>query len=95
MPNLAMQAHRDAMDGTLQDALQQAGLSADRLDAVAVTIGPGLSLCLKVSSHANHHCNLWTHFNQPSLFMLTTTDKLSCNEHSSSCQFHEHTSPLA
>lgn len=48
MPNLAMEAHRDAMDGTLQEALQQAGLSAQDLDAVAVTIGPGLSLCLKV-----------------------------------------------
>lgn len=32
----------------VDSALSQAGLSAAQLDAVAVTVGPGLSLCLDV-----------------------------------------------
>ena len=48
VPNLASEAHKQAMEGVVQDALQQAGLRPQQLDAVAVTIGPGLSLCLKV-----------------------------------------------
>ena len=50
MPTLAMEAHQSAMDTTVQEALQQAGIRADQLDAVAVSIGPGLSMCLKVPS---------------------------------------------
>ena len=48
VPSLASEAHKQAMEGVVQDALRQAGLRAQQLDAVAVTIGPGLSLCLKV-----------------------------------------------
>jgi hypothetical protein len=48
VPSLAQQAHRDAIDRVVDSALQQAGVSAAALDAVAVTVGPGLSLCLDV-----------------------------------------------
>jgi N6-L-threonylcarbamoyladenine synthase len=51
VPNLASEAHKQAMEGTIQEALSQAGLEMAQLDAVAVTIGPGLSLCLKVPTH--------------------------------------------
>ena len=36
------------MDGTVDEVLRQAGLKEAQLHAVAVTIGPGLSMCLKV-----------------------------------------------
>ena len=48
VPSLASEAHKQAMEGVVEDALRQAGLREQQLDAVAVTIGPGLSLCLKV-----------------------------------------------
>ena len=48
MPKLAQEAHERAMDSTVQAALRQAGISQTQLDGVAVTIGPGLSLCLRV-----------------------------------------------
>jgi len=38
------------MEGVIQEALDQARLRVQQLDAVAVTIGPGLSLCLKVGT---------------------------------------------
>lgn len=49
VPNLAQEAHKSAIDRTIQEALDQASLTIDQIQAVAVTIGPGLSLCLKVS----------------------------------------------
>lgn len=75
MPKLAHEAHGRAMQSTVQAALQQAGISEEQLDGVAVTIGPGLSLCLQVyvrlgaysdmrtSSHAVHvtdACHAWS-----------------------------------
>ncbi|DBA72661.1 TPA: glutamated carboxypeptidase, variant 2 [Trebouxia sp. C0005] len=48
VPNLAMEAHKAAMDSCVEDALQQAGVTAQDLSAVAVSVGPGLSLCLQV-----------------------------------------------
>ena len=48
VPNLAMEAHKAAMDSGVEDALQQAGITAQDLTAVAVSIGPGLSPCLQV-----------------------------------------------
>ena len=50
MPTLAMEAHAAAIDDTVDAALADAGIGLADLDAVAVTIGPGLSLCLRVSS---------------------------------------------
>ncbi|KAF8065802.1 GCP1 [Scenedesmus sp. PABB004] len=48
VPSLAQQAHREAIDRVVASALAQAGVGAEQLDAVAVTVGPGLSLCLDV-----------------------------------------------
>jgi N6-L-threonylcarbamoyladenine synthase len=48
VPSLAQQAHRDAINRIVDSALTQASLTAHDLDAVAVTVGPGLSLCLDV-----------------------------------------------
>ena len=50
VPKLAMEAHKAAMDSCVEEALRQAGITADDLHAVAVSIGPGLSPCLRVSS---------------------------------------------
>ena len=75
MPKLAQEAHAKAMQSTVQAALQQAGVPEEQLEGVAVTIGPGLSLCLQVciqlraysdmriSSHAMHvtdACHTWS-----------------------------------
>lgn len=48
VPKLAQEAHEAAMDATVAQALHQAGIRPQDLDAVAVTVGPGLSLCLRV-----------------------------------------------
>ena len=48
VPRLAQQAHEAAMEGTIAACMQQAGMAPQDLDVVAVTVGPGLSLCLKV-----------------------------------------------
>ncbi|KAI7841398.1 hypothetical protein COHA_005015 [Chlorella ohadii] len=48
VPKLAQEAHEAAIDGCVEAALAAAGVRPEQLDAVAVTIGPGLSLCLRV-----------------------------------------------
>lgn len=48
VPRLAQEAHNEAIEGLLQSVLEQARSAATTLDAVAVTVGPGLSLCLRV-----------------------------------------------
>ena len=65
VPSLAQQAHKDSMDGTVQDALQQAGVTVDQLHAVAVTIGPGLSMCLKASRPHLRHPAVHSHTHSP------------------------------
>jgi len=50
VPKLAQEAHERAMDSTVQAALREACISQDQLEGVAVTIGPGLSLCLQVQT---------------------------------------------
>ena len=49
MPNLARDAHAAAIDAVVERALAAAGLRPEQLSAVAVTVGPGLGLCLRVS----------------------------------------------
>lgn len=48
VPTLAMEAHSAAIDATVDAALADAGISAADLAAVAVTVGPGLVMCLQV-----------------------------------------------
>jgi len=50
VPKLAQEAHEAAIDSCVDDALRAAGVQPSDLDAVAVTIGPGLSLCLRVGT---------------------------------------------
>ncbi|CBI38898.3 hypothetical protein VitviT2T_023462 [Vitis vinifera] len=47
-PKMAEGAHMQVIDRVVQDALENANLTERDLSAVAVTIGPGLSLCLRV-----------------------------------------------
>lgn len=42
VPEIAARAHVEKLDVSVNEALQQAGLTLDQLDAVAVTAGPGL-----------------------------------------------------
>lgn len=49
VPGLAMKSHEDKIDEVVEKAISDAGLScADELDAIAVTRGPGLEICLRV-----------------------------------------------
>ncbi|CAM9137282.1 unnamed protein product [Ectocarpus sp. 13 AM-2016] len=51
VPGLARDSHALKMDGVVERALEQAGLgSAAEVDAVAVTVGPGLEICLRVGA---------------------------------------------
>ncbi|KAL9265893.1 putative tRNA N6-adenosine threonylcarbamoyltransferase, mitochondrial [Drosera capensis] len=47
-PKMAEEAHSRVIDQVVQEALDKAKLHEKDLTAVAVTIGPGLSLCLRV-----------------------------------------------
>ncbi|XP_047049525.1 probable tRNA N6-adenosine threonylcarbamoyltransferase, mitochondrial [Lolium rigidum] len=50
-PKMAEEAHALAIDKVVQKALDDANVSESDLSAVAVTVGPGLSLCLRVGVH--------------------------------------------
>ncbi|KXZ51777.1 hypothetical protein GPECTOR_11g220 [Gonium pectorale] len=50
VPNLARDAHAAAIDAVVDRALAAAGLRPQQLSAIAVTIGPGLGLCLRASA---------------------------------------------
>lgn len=47
-PKMAEEAHTLVIDKVVQQALDNSNLTGKDLSAVAVTIGPGLSLCLRV-----------------------------------------------
>jgi len=48
VPKLAQEGHKKAIDATVEEALKRANISTEQLSAVAVTVGPGLGLCLEV-----------------------------------------------
>ncbi|MCZ9881249.1 tRNA (adenosine(37)-N6)-threonylcarbamoyltransferase complex transferase subunit TsaD [Arthrobacter sp. B2a2-09] len=48
IPEIASRAHLDAFVPTLQEALHEAGVTLDEIDAIAVTSGPGLAGALMV-----------------------------------------------
>jgi len=48
VPEIAARAHLEALEATLQQALTEAGVSMQEIDAVAVTNGPGLAGALMV-----------------------------------------------
>jgi tRNA A37 threonylcarbamoyltransferase TsaD len=47
-PSAAAAAHAAAIDGVVDAALKAAGVAGRDVSAVAITLGPGLSLCLNV-----------------------------------------------
>jgi len=52
VPNLARNAHIEKIDSTVQEAIANAGLSSvNDVDAIGVTVGPGLEICLRVGCH--------------------------------------------
>ncbi|CAN1181959.1 Probable tRNA N6-adenosine threonylcarbamoyltransferase, mitochondrial [Linum perenne] len=53
-PKMAEEAHSLVIDRVVEEALDKANLTADNLSAVAVTIGPGLGLCLRVGVRKAH-----------------------------------------
>ena len=49
VPSLAMEAHKGNIEKAVTEAIKQAGLSSlQEIDAIAVTKGPGLEICLRV-----------------------------------------------
>jgi N6-L-threonylcarbamoyladenine synthase len=48
VPEIAARAHLEALEATLQKALETAGISIKEIDAIAVTNGPGLAGALMV-----------------------------------------------
>ena len=49
-PDVARDAHARAIKETVDKCLEEAGVKPEELSAVAVTVGPGLSLCLQASA---------------------------------------------
>lgn len=50
VPGLAKTAHEEALDGVIQKALDNAGMTLPEVDAIGVTVGPGLEICLRVGA---------------------------------------------
>ena len=49
VPGLAMESHKNNIDKAIENALKESGLnSIDDIDAIAVTKGPGLEICLRI-----------------------------------------------
>ena len=48
VPEIAARARLEALQGTITEALHQAGVTVDELDGIAVTAGPGLAGALMV-----------------------------------------------
>lgn len=48
VPGLARDAHVEKMGGVIEEALHNAGMSIEEVDAIGVTVGPGLAICLRV-----------------------------------------------
>ena len=50
VPTLAKEAHQNAIDDVVEECLRKAGVTdiGKQVSAVAVTVGPGLSMCLRV-----------------------------------------------
>lgn len=63
VPSLARDAHLAAMDGVVEQALNNANMTVQEVDAIAVTIGPGLEICLRVG--AQKAVALATQYNKP------------------------------
>lgn len=63
VPGLAKSAHEENIDRVIDDALQKAQMTLEEIDAIGVTVGPGLELCLRVGSEKA--CQLANDFAKP------------------------------
>ncbi|KAG7351002.1 DNA-binding/iron metalloprotein/AP endonuclease [Nitzschia inconspicua] len=63
VPGLAKTAHEEALDRVIQTALDEAGTTLHDVDAIGVTVGPGLEICLRVG--AQRACELAQEYNKP------------------------------
>ncbi|ORX92120.1 peptidase M22, glycoprotease [Basidiobolus meristosporus CBS 931.73] len=52
VPNIALKSHTMHLPSTVRRALDESGISAFELDAIAVTRGPGIPACLSVGLNA-------------------------------------------
>jgi N6-L-threonylcarbamoyladenine synthase len=48
VPGLAKTAHEENLDRVIRTALEEADLTLEEVDAIGVTVGPGLEICLRV-----------------------------------------------
>lgn len=63
VPGLAKSAHEENIDRVIDEALEQAQTTLEEIDAIGVTVGPGLELCLRVGSEKA--CQLAKDFKKP------------------------------
>ena len=63
VPGLARTAHEENLDRITDLALKNAGMCLEDVDAIAVTVGPGLEICLRVG--CNRARELATQTNKP------------------------------
>ena len=63
VPGLAKSAHEENIDRVINDALQKAQTTLEEIDAIGVTVGPGLEICLRVGSEKA--CQLANDFSKP------------------------------
>mmetsp|Transcript_907 Transcript_907/g.1914 ORF Transcript_907/g.1914 Transcript_907/m.1914 type:complete len:487 (-) Transcript_907:8-1468(-) len=63
VPGLAKSAHEENIDRVINDALQKADTTLEEIDAIGVTVGPGLELCLRVGKEKA--CQIATKFAKP------------------------------
>jgi N6-L-threonylcarbamoyladenine synthase len=52
VPHVARDAHAEAIERVMDSALRDAGMKPSDIDAVGVTMGPGLEICLRVGYRA-------------------------------------------
>lgn len=62
-PTVAKQAHKEQIDPSVKLALKRTGIKLDEVDAVAVTVGPGLAPALEIG--INKAKELAKEFNKP------------------------------
>jgi N6-L-threonylcarbamoyladenine synthase len=64
VPSLAKNAHEENVDRVIAEAIERAGLSSVQdVDAIGVTVGPGLEICLRVG--CNKARDLALRYNKP------------------------------
>ena len=63
VPGLAKAAHEENIDKVIQSALQNANMTIEDVDAIGVTVGPGLEICLRVGCYTGRA--LAVRYNKP------------------------------